>query len=559
MKLIKASVDRLPEKLRFAFCGLSLFKDSFTPEAAVAVLDAKRLVDLKRKFTAGLRRRCLLDFNGPSGRFSMHPFLSQFGREICSEQNKKVFYPRLSFYFLGLMEQHMSKIAAAPNPNFGLLVLFVLFEYSHLCNAFELAEALDTSQVKALREFSIKAMFFLPLFFPSEAGTFIRRCSRVARAEKDKMWLHFAFAAEMAANQLTEKKLSPQDFTKRVFNFFEQESTAEHKENNLANFLCLLTLSMGLLSFDSEDGAGELMETIAREMHKVVSDLSPGSKISSNASMLARFFHYYAIPRSHHVEHRQSEFCDLHASLLSDLESLAFSDKDIDLRVAVRFVAEEVNSFFSALTLPAPLGRNLWDTYHHSSLLRVSQTSRSLCRKLGSQDLFPTTSFQLLDLRKRFGSIELARGGTVLQSLSRQNVLQFSSSSLSFYQRFKWFGMNQLWEFCKRKDGAAVKTFLDELVPASVAEKAFLCYQQASVYPSHADCKAMIIDFKGLAGIYYACILHAFLFQGSSQKSGTKAELSILFYFFFKKKNEEESPPKKKGKKRKKKKNRNGK
>ena len=484
MKMIKAAVARLQQPLQFAFYGLSMFSDPFSPEAGAAVLGAKSSLDFKRRFTVELHQRCLIDFDTTFGLFSMQPLLSQFGRGVCSEENKKIFHPRFSFYFLDLLRQEVFELPAYENDRHDFPRL-LQFQFSNFCTALQFAESLDSVQVRNLRAFSISTGFVLSMVFNAEAvRTFLRKCVRVARMEKDREWLYNSLLTELVAAWKTDKQLATQ-LVKALLNFLEQEKTANEEEKEMVN---IYRLSAILVSHKYKlDGWQEELKKIAREADDGINVLN--TEIPARLS--TRLLRYNLIPFLEQDQGRRSEFCDLYVSIIAELDNFMMSHgAKPGIQPTVFYLATALAANFVAFSFPVPLGQNpRSDKYAKSTLLEVFKVSRRLFgRRRLAGGIAETWSLQVNEMTSVQTAVSrfLVAGSLLRQSLLTTRVPAHSvliwhappdprCFGLSPFGS-QWFGyVHLLTELCNDKDAAGVTKFLANLADASIAEKAFLC------------------------------------------------------------------------------------
>ena len=194
--MISSAVDRLSKPLQLAFFGLSLFSGTFKAEAGAAVVRARTSVQLKKDYTTHLRRRCLLEYDLSTDRFSMQPLLSEFGRRRCRDKDQKALRSRFSRYFLQLFKGRLKEPTRTRTVVFQL-IRFVLSEYHHLSSALVYSVDLDqdqeTSQI--LKFFATSPMSLL--CFGSEVElSFYQSCSRVAEHTGDLTWLCYSLLGQ---------------------------------------------------------------------------------------------------------------------------------------------------------------------------------------------------------------------------------------------------------------------------------------------------------------------------------------------------------------------------
>ena len=187
--MISSAVDRLLKPLQLAFFGLSLFSGTFKAEAGAAVVGTRTTVQLKKDYTTHLRRRCLLEYDLSTDRFSMQPLLSEFGRRRCRDKDKQALQSRFSRYFLQLFKGRLEEPTRTRTDVFQL-IRFVLSEYHHLSSALVYSVDLDQDQETSqlLKFFATSPMSLL--CFASEVQlTFYQSCCRVAEHTSDLTWL----------------------------------------------------------------------------------------------------------------------------------------------------------------------------------------------------------------------------------------------------------------------------------------------------------------------------------------------------------------------------------
>ena len=479
VKMIKAAVDRLPEKLQFAFCGFSLFTNPFTAEAATAVLGAKDNLELKRSFAAGLQQRCLIDFDTVSGRFSMQPLLSQFGREICSEHKKKLFHRRFSFYFLDLLRQEILKLPEHTANSF-LFVHFLRLEYPHLCTALTVAESLDIAQVKALRPLSAAA-YPLANFFGTVAMPFLGMCIFVARKEKDREWLYSSLLAKLAVTTFADEASASQH-VKKLLNFFEQEKILTEKEREMVNLFRLKTL----LTLPEDECRSNTFRNYFQKLYREIHDATSQSITGVSASgLLLRLTSIIVLRRTDWL----SDFSNTFRSLVSALEKLinrvGFSE---EVQLCVSLIGDEITNLFATAILPAPLGMSteLEGVLDHYLLLEICDLSRQLFRMLqDAETVSRGPNKHLGDLQRPVWGFLVAG---CLMRRPQLDLLHVSAYGLSLEN--KWSSIIRLISLSDRKDAVGIATFLAKIASASTAEKAFFYFaQKASAVSSVFMCK----------------------------------------------------------------------
>ena len=476
VKMIKAAVNRLPEKLQFAFCGFSLFTNPFTAEAATAVLGAKDNLELKRSFAAGLQKRCLIDFDTVSGRFSMQPLLSQFGREVCSEHKKKLFHRRFSFYFLDLLRQEILKLPEHP-ANSVLFVHFLQLEYPHLCTALTVAESLDRAQVKALRPLNAAA-HPLANFFGTVAMPFLGMCICVASTESDRQWLYSSLLAELAVTVPPADKASASQHVKKLLNFFEQEKVSTEWEREMVNWFRLKTLLT--LPEDESNTLGNYSQKLAREIHNAT---SPSTTGTSAGGLLLRLTSIIVF----HQTDWLSDFRDAFHSLVSALEELMNRvGSSEEVQICLCCLGSEITDLFATAILPAPLGLSTEGVPNHYLLLEICDLSRQLFRMVQNAEAVSRwPNKHLGDLQRPVWSCLVAG---CLMRLPQLDLLHVSVYGLSLGH--KWSSISRLVSLCARKDAVGIATFLVKIASASTAEKAYFYFaQKASAVSSVFMCK----------------------------------------------------------------------
>ena len=475
VKMIKAAVDRLPEKLQFAFCGFSLFTNPFTAEAAAAVLGANNTLELKRHFAAGLQQRCLIDFDTVSGRFSMQPFLSQFGREVCSEleHKKKLFHQRFSFYFLDLLRQEILKLPEHTANSF-LFVHFLQLEYPHLCTALTIAESLDRAQVNALRPLSAAA-YSLVQFFGTVAKPFLEMCIFVARKEKDREWLYSSLFAKLAITTRADKASASQH-VKKLLNFFEQEKMVTEREREMVNWFRFKTL----LTLPEDEFRSNTFRNYFQKLSREIHDATSRSTTGASASgLLLRLRSIIVLRRTDWL----SDFRDTFRSLVSALEELMNRVGSSEaVQLCVSLIEDELTEHFATAILPAPLGMSteLEGVLDHYLLLEICDLSRQLCRMLQNAETVSRMPIKHLgDLQRPVWGFLVAGCLMRLLQLDLLPVTVFGSSLTN-----QWSSISRLVSFCDRKDAVGIATLLAKIASASTAEKAIFYFAQKASAPS---------------------------------------------------------------------------
>ena len=102
LRLLEVALCRLPQEDKDMFYALSQFPTSFSSAAACAIVnyadEAPSLVHLHR--FSRLVKICFLEYNRFGGRYSMQPFISEFGRRKCSESEREIYQHRFSLFYL---------------------------------------------------------------------------------------------------------------------------------------------------------------------------------------------------------------------------------------------------------------------------------------------------------------------------------------------------------------------------------------------------------------------------------------------------------------------------
>ena len=467
VKMIKAAVGRLPEKLQFAFFGFSLFTNPFTAEAAAAVLGAKDTWELKRSFAAGLQQRCLIDFDPVSGRFSMQPLLSQFGREACSGRNKKIFHQRFSFYFLDLLQVEVLQVSVYRAKSI-FFVQFLQMEFPHLCTALKSAETLNTAQVNYFRTFSASAIYPLAQLFRSEAIPFFHRCIRVAKMENDREWLYSSLIAELAITLLTDEASASQH-AKTLLNFLEQERISNSKDKDTVNLFRVMALGLVLELDDDSKHFEQVLETVSREILT-----TPLATDSSANCLHVRLFAIAFL-------HQADWLFDWHRTLslfFTALEKLVHCSAPSEgVFLCVLILAHKLSGFFATAALPPPLGICTDAMLDNVLLLEVCDLSTSL--HLMQNNL----SVHLFDGQQRsfFGDLHRPIMDFVVAGcfMRHPQLYLVPFYGLSFPNKFLMDSTTRLTSLCNT--GAA--TFMTNIASASTAEKAyFYSVQQVSPF-----------------------------------------------------------------------------
>ena len=100
--LLKVALRRLPQEDKDMFYALSQFPTSFSSAAACAIVnysdEAPSLVHLHR--FSRLVKICFLEYNQFRDRYSMQPFISEFGRHECPESQCDMYRHRFSLFYL---------------------------------------------------------------------------------------------------------------------------------------------------------------------------------------------------------------------------------------------------------------------------------------------------------------------------------------------------------------------------------------------------------------------------------------------------------------------------
>ena len=482
VKMNRAAVTRLPPALQYAFCGLSLFTNPFTAEAGASVLGSNSLLEFKRHSTSELHQRCLLEYDPISSRFSMQPLLSQFGREFCSEQSKKIFHPRFSFYYLHLLQQNVLKLTVR---NIGIsFVQFIQFEHPRLCTALQLAGDLDTGQVKALREFSICAASALFGSFGPASMPFFQRCKNAARRENDREWLyHSLLKLEELYVAWETNQQSGRQLSQTMLNLLDQERPSTEGEQEMLNTFRLSAISISL-RFESKL---EDLQKFAREIDQC--DPGPLNSAEAPASLSCLLQRYHSVFLRHQIEgrHVETELCTLLIGIISELQkSLSCTSPSDDLQFQVFFTTSRLSAHFATTTLPAPLGRHAWDMQENSLLLDICEVSQRVFGllagiaaemfKFGDIDhpLIPVTHF------RHASSFMRKPHKAALKTLHRALLAEID---LLFENHIG---------LCISKDFAG-EDVLTNLASSSTAEKAFFCFQQKASTTS--SCFTCIIRF----------------------------------------------------------------
>ena len=469
IKMIRAAVTRLPPALQYAFCGLSWFTSPFTAAAGASVLGAPNPLEFKRQFTTELHQRCLLEHDAIFNRFSMQPLLSQFGREVCSEQNKKIFHPRFSFHHLNLLRQNILQLTVHNISIF--FVQFIQFEYPNICTALQFARALDTEEVKILREFSIYAAVPLHSIFGPNSVAFFKRCTSVAKKLNDREWLYASFLGELRVAWQTNLQ-SARELTQTMLNLLEQERASTEEEQEMLNAFRLSAISAPLW-FES---SLEDKQKVAREIdHCANWSLSSTETSASISSLAARFFLAFLLRQ---IKGRpvENELCSLLIRIFSELEKcLHTASPSDDLRFQVFYMVMRLASRFVAATLPAPLGMHNWHMHKNSLFLEVCEVSRRLCGML--EGIVVDTLFQSdLGLGRQFGYVMQFRVAGSLMREPHKNIIFAFQSEILTESNLIFF--NHLASLCRFKDSSRVTATLTKLASSSIAEKALLYNRQ---------------------------------------------------------------------------------
>ena len=102
VRLLKLALDQLPAEEKEMFYALSQFPTSFSSAAACAVVNyagestaVVHLLHFDR-----LVKICFLEYNHESDHYSMQPFISEFGRHECPENDCDTYRQRLSMFYL---------------------------------------------------------------------------------------------------------------------------------------------------------------------------------------------------------------------------------------------------------------------------------------------------------------------------------------------------------------------------------------------------------------------------------------------------------------------------
>ena len=102
VRLLKLALNQLPAEEKEMFYALSQFPTSFSSAAACAVVNyagestaVVHLLHFDR-----LVKICFLEYNRESDRYSMQPFISEFGRHECPENDCDTYRQRLSMFYL---------------------------------------------------------------------------------------------------------------------------------------------------------------------------------------------------------------------------------------------------------------------------------------------------------------------------------------------------------------------------------------------------------------------------------------------------------------------------
>ena len=481
IKMIRAAVTRLPPALQYAFCGLSLFTNPFTAEAGASVLGTNSLLEFKRHSTSELLQRCLIECDPISSRFSMQPLLSQFGREFCSEQSKKIFHPRFSFYFLHLLQQNVLKLTVR---NAGIsFVQFLQFEHPHICTALQLAGDLDTEQVKALREFSIYAASPLFYIFGPTLVPFFQRCKYAARKENDREWLYHSAIAELRVARKSNKQLE-QQLTQTMLNLLKQETTSTEGENEMLNAFRLSAIST-FLRFESN--LEDLQEVTHEIDHCATRPLS-SAESPATINCLVQRFHLVFLLHQIAGRHVETELCTLLIRIFSELEkSLSCTSPNDDLQFQACILTSRLSDCFVATTLPSPLGRHALDMQENSLLLEVCEVSQRVFGMLVGTGA--GMSLELDYLGHLHTPVTQFRYASSFMRKPHKDALKLSTWHLALLAETDLLYENHLVGLCNRKDFAGVRTFVTNLVSSSTAEKAFFCiHQKASTTSSHFAC-----------------------------------------------------------------------
>ena len=102
LRLLEVALCRLPQEDKDMFYALSQFPTSFSSAAACAIVnyadEAPPLVHLHR--FSRLVKICFLEYNRFRDRYSMQPFISEFGRHECPGSQCDMYRHRFSLFYL---------------------------------------------------------------------------------------------------------------------------------------------------------------------------------------------------------------------------------------------------------------------------------------------------------------------------------------------------------------------------------------------------------------------------------------------------------------------------
>ena len=89
LTVLEKAIKTLPEASRHHLESLAQFETSFSVNSAAAVLHMDKTAHLKRSLIP-LQKRCMLEFNKDTNRYSIHPFIAMYVRDRTAENSPEI-------------------------------------------------------------------------------------------------------------------------------------------------------------------------------------------------------------------------------------------------------------------------------------------------------------------------------------------------------------------------------------------------------------------------------------------------------------------------------------
>ncbi|XP_065182481.1 uncharacterized protein LOC135813244 [Sycon ciliatum] len=274
LKLLELAYNTLQHDDKESFHALSQLRSSFSSKCAcvmVGLADTKANVVHLVRFDP-LIKICFLDYNPYLNRYSLQPFIAEFGHYQCPEDKRRVYQRRMCKHFLGFVkEADDSRGCGADKAVYWSSQL--LQEKVNIRMALSVVDVLSGDDLLPFSGLTKWAGILLALFgrsvFAEEFGDRIRRLDKAPLSvQADSICnsvLHYTLHPSIADSNVTFESLDSR--TQMLLEKSEQEPTGVESQLQLPLFQLSLEscrVSMSLV-IDSREGQVELsQETLSR-------------------------------------------------------------------------------------------------------------------------------------------------------------------------------------------------------------------------------------------------------------------------------------------------------